>query len=300
MLREDTLYLKLATTHDLVHDASHVMLLDLLHDWNRGPFESFQDLALRGRPKQVTAELLMEKLHAHVGSVHQPTRFKFWRASGSPVRAFEFHAGAHPYTGIFHTQIDLRVEKSWVARNPDTAPRVLRRRFIEIARLIHPFQGHVHDTDDNSTQNIDNPGLLRRGFGIETEGPIALEDNPGRELSRGQFRYCVNWLTLFGPELLGNIAPDLVAASPAASVEPLDIDPGARKRPAELVAERMGDEPAEALRTAPQQWLLLCLGGSPLDAEAQRHTQRAVREHLGFKALAKDQRTMLGYWQKKM
>jgi len=301
MLKEDSIYLKLSTTHDLVYDATHVLLLDQLDDWNTGAFETFQDLAISSRPRPLTLDLLMEKLHSPVGvNIHQPLRFKMWRGRGTPVRSLEFHAGAHPYTGIFHTQVDIRIERDWVARNPEAAPRILERRFKDLARLIHPFQGHVHDTDDNSIQNIGNPRLIKRGFDVDVQGPIALEDNPGRELSRGEFRYCVNWLTLFGPEMLKNLGQERVETAPAARVEELDIDPVARKRPAEVVAERMSGTCATELRDAPQRWHLLSLGGSPLQTSKFRPIQRAVREHLGLKKLAKDQRYMLGYWQKKM
>jgi hypothetical protein len=299
MLREDTVYLKFSTTHDLLHDATAVMLLERLHDWNRQPFEFFQDIGVRGRPKPVTAALILEKLHGPVGEgVHQPMRFKLWREKGSPVRSFELIAGAHPYTGTFQTQIDLRIERSWVARNGITAPRVLESQFRAIAALIHPFQGHAHDTDDNSIQNIDNPRLIKRGFGIDVEGPIDLADNPGRELSRGEHRYAVNWLTLFGPGLLSKFPPELVESAPAETIGALAIDPTSRLRPAEKAAQNMGTEPI-ALRQDPQQWIMIRLGPSPLPAESLRESQRAVRDHLGLRKMAHDERYMLGYWQKK-
>ncbi len=335
MLRENTLFLKLSTHHDLVFDATHAMILELLHDWMGAPFESFQDLTARGKPRPVTGQLLLDALHRGVGQgIHQSLRFKLWRESGCPVRSFEFNAGAHPYTGAFCTQIDIRVEKSWVERNPQTAPRVLRKRLIDLARLTHPFQAHAHDTDDNTIQNVDNLRLLRRGFGLDLTEPVDLSNNPGRELSRGNLRYAVNWLTLFGPELLAQIPPEVVLSAPAGVVTELDIDPDARKRPAEIVAERLAAQPAaphggdphggkphggdphggdphggdpyggdpEDPAPPPKRWLLLSLGDSPLDpdAPAARQAQAALREHLGFKALAKDQRYVLGYWQKKL
>ncbi len=300
MLKDHSIYLRMSTYHDLVHDATHILLLDMLDRWNRGAFEHFQDIGVRGRPRPITAQLLMEQLHERVGQgIHQELRFKVWRSQGAPVRSLEFHAGAHPYTGVFHTRIDVRVERQWFERNPQSAPRVFKRRFKDIAALIHPFQGHAHDTDDNSIQNIDSPALLRRGFGLEVEGPIDLENNPGREIARGQFTYVINWLTLFGPGLLGeHFEAQQVSATPGVAVERLSIDPEARKRPAELVAERMGAAPTD---DAHSQWLMLSLGDSPLESAQpeNRTAQLKAREHLGFAALADSQRYMLGYWQRK-
>lgn len=301
MLADHSVYLRLSTYHDLIYDGTHALILDMLDEWSGGAFEHFQDLAVRGRPREVTAELLMEKVHGLVGEgIHQTSRWRMWREAGSPVRSFEFNAGAHPYTGVFHTTIDIRLERSWFERNPEAAPRVCLRRFKRLAALTHPFQGHVHDTDDNSTQNIDNPALLRRGFGLEVEGPVALEDNPGRELSRGEFRYVINWLTLIGPALLERFPPEALLSAPATEVTELEIDPSSRRTPAEEVARRMGHDP-EALKEGPQRWLMLRLGDSPLgfDNPERRAVQAAVREHLGLREQAHKERYMLGYWQRK-
>lgn len=301
MLKEDTVYLRLTTYHDLVHDATHLMVLELLDEWNRAPFTHYQDLTMRGRPRPLDAQLLVEKLHAPTGrGIHQELRFKLWRETGGPVRSLEFNAGGHPYTGAYHTHLDIRVEKDWFVRNPEVAPRVFTRHFKRLAQMTHPFQAHAHDTDDNSIQNIGNPALLRRGFGLDVEGPIDLAENPGRELSRGEFRYVVNWLTLFGPTLLSQLGPEIVESVPVGTLEALDIDAQARRRPAQIVAERMGADP-DTLEDGPPRWLLLTLGDSPLGAEeaARRDAQRAARDHLGFRALAEKTRYMLGYWQRK-
>ncbi|MBH23835.1 MAG: hypothetical protein CMH57_05070 [Myxococcales bacterium] len=297
-LRENTIYIRLSSYHDLIDDATHVEILHRLDAWNRGPFQHYQNLQMRGRPKALTAEVLLNELHGMVGQgLHRATRFKLWRDEGAPVRSFEVFAGAHPYTGVFHTQIDIRVERSWFERNPTVAPERCRRMMIALTRLTHPFQGHAHDTDDNSIQNIDNPNLLRRGFGVESDEPIELADNPGRETSRGERRYVVNWLTLMGPELIEQVGLERVRSAPAWQVDELDVDPEARKLPGVVIAERMGsEEPQEE----PQRWILLQTAPTPLEPEApeRREAQRQVREHLGFHERARRDR-MMGYWQRK-
>lgn len=295
MLREDTVYLRLSTHHDLVDDATFLEILELLTEWNRRPFGQYTDLALRGRPREVTPELLLGELHSRVGGgLHQILRFRM-TAEDAPVASYEFMAGAHPYTGVFHTSLDIRVRGEWVRRNPEMGPRLLRRRFVEMARLSHPFQGHVHDTDDNAIQNVGDAGLLRRGFGVEVDGPIDLASNPGRELSRGALRYCVNWLTLFGPEMLERVTEEAVSTLPAGQVEQLDIDFSARRTPGQHVAERMG----QTFPDKPTRWWLLQLGPTPTPFSPARGAQRAAREHLRLAELAESERWPLGYWQKK-
>ena len=295
MLREDTIYLRLSTHHDVVDDATFLEVLEILDEWNRHPFDTFTDITLRGRPRPVTPELLLEALHSRVGGgLHQILRFRFHAAEG-PVASYELMAGGHPYTGVFHTAIDIRVRGDWVRRNPEMGPRLLRRRFVELARLTHPFQGHVHDSDDNSIQNAGDAGLLRRGFGVEVEGPIDLAQNPGRELSRGEFRYAVNWLTLFGPALLDRVCLDAVRSIPDGQTERLDIDFGARSTPGQHVAERMGATFPETTR----EWWLLQVGPTPTPFAAQRDAQGRIRDHLCLAELAESERWPLGYWQKK-
>ncbi len=301
MLREHTIYLKFSTFHDLVYDATFLEILELLHTWNHGPFAHYQNLEIRSKPRPVTPGLLLEKLHGLVGQgVHRKMRFKLWNdpKAGGPVRSFELNAGAHPYTGMFQTLLDIRVERDWFVRNPEQAPRVCRKRFDTIAALTHPFQAHAHDTDDNAIQNIDNPGLLRRGFGLEVTEPISLEHNPGREISRGAWRYAINWLTLFGPELANHLGQHQIESLPGEIIVPLPIDPHARKKPIDEVVERMGGElpPLDNYK-----WLLLQLGPTPLAADEPKFRQRQhqAREHLQLRELAARERWKLGYWQRK-
>ncbi len=295
MLSEDTVYLRLSTFHDLIDDATFLEIMEGLVDWNRRPFDHYTDIAMRGRPRPVTPELLLGELHARVGAgLHQIARFRLQSDEG-PVASYEMMAGGHPYTGVFHTTIDIRVRGDWVRRNPEMGPRLLRKRFVELAHQTHPFQGHVHDTDDNSIQNAGDAGLLRRGFGVEVDGPIDLASNPGRELSRGEFRYAVNWLTLFGPALLERVTVEAVQSIPCGNVERLGVDFHARTTPGQHVAERMG----ATFPDKPETWWLLQLGPTPIPFAPYRDAQGRARDHLRYAELAESERWPLGYWQKK-
>lgn len=295
-LREETFYLRLSTYQDLIDDATHLELLERLQELNHGPFQHYQDVLARGRPKPVTGELLMERLHRMVGEgLHQVARFRLWSQGAPVVRSFELNAHAHPYSGRFVTQVDIRLERSWLARNRRPALERTSRLFEELVQMTTPFQGHVHDTDDNSIQNIGQASLLRNGYGLEVQDDVELASNPGREISRGELRYCVNWLTALGPELIERLGgAGVVETAPASTVRALDVDWEARPVLRGTLADRDRDDRPEP------RWLLLALDGDPLEPDgAMRQAQGLVREHLGLARLAHAERYNLGYWQRK-
>lgn len=295
-LCDKSIYMRFSTNHDVVNDATHVELLERLQEWNGRPFSFYRNLAAKGRPRELTVQLLFAELHSRVGAgVHAALRFKVWSDVGTPVRSMELSAGSHPYSGRFVTMVDIRFEREWMQRNLKLAPGNFVERFEELARLLHPFQGHAHDTDDNSIQNIGSAALLRRGYGFEVDGPIDLATNPGREISRAGHRYAVNWLTLFGPEMVEHLGADRIKAVPA-ELRELNIDPNARKTLGEQVAEQMG---APVVKNG--RWLLLRLAADPLNFEApeRRDVQRRVKDALQFEKIAADERWPWGYWQSK-
>jgi len=295
-LRENSIYMRFSTNHDVVNDATHVELLERLQEWNGRPFELYRNVATKGRPRELTAQLIFEELHSAVGTgVHGELRFIVWSAKGSPIRSFELNAGAHPYSGRFQTMVDVRFERDWFENNVEIAPDNFVERFEEVASLLHPFQGHAHDTDDNSIQNIGLASLLRRGYGVEVDEPIDLGSNPGREISRAGHRYAVNWLTLFGPEIIEHLGAERVRSIPG-KLRELRIDPYARKTLGEQVAEEMGEPPIKD-----GKWLLLRLAHNPLnfDNPERRALQRQIREHLELHKLAAQERWPWGYCQTK-
>lgn len=295
-LRENSLYMRFSTHHDVVDDATHVELLERLQEWNGRPFALYQNLGDKGRPRELTAQLLLDELHSRVGEgLHGKLRFRVWSETGTPIRSFEFNAGAHPYSGRFVTMVDIRYEREWMERNRKISPDNFVERFEEVASLLHPFQGHAHDTDDNSIQNIGSASLLRRGYGLEVTEPIDLASNPGREVSRAGHRYVVNWLTLFGPEMVEHLGPQRFEDLPG-ELRELDIDPNARKTLGEQVAEEMGDH-----REKTGKWLLLRLAHDPLsfDDPEIRGKQKTIKERLQLEKIAADERWPWGYWQSK-
>lgn len=294
-LREDTFYIRLSTWRDLVDDATLVEIVERLHELCGRPFELLQDLGARALPRPLTAELMLDRLHSLVGGgLHQLVRLRLSSAQGTPVRSLEINAGPHPYTGAFVTHLDLRVERAWMVRNGASARKRLRKLFEELVALTLPYQAHAHDTDDNAMQNMASASLLKRGYGVEVDPERwSLDTNPGRELSRGAFRYCVNWLTLLGPGLVDHLGVDRVLASPDAEVRELTLAWEGHGVARTTLASRFEEE-----GVAPR-WLLLTLPGDPLDMDALRPAQRAVQEHLGLRELAADERRSFGYWQRR-
>ena len=213
-LRDSSVYIRLSSYQDWVHGAEIVELLSQLDEWNQGPFELFCDELRRGRPKAVTGPLLLDAVHSLVGGgLHQIVRFRLSKSKGRPVRSVTFAAGAHPYSGVFVSQLDVRVERDWVERNGEAAARKLERTLRTWVPLLRPFQAHVHDTDDNSVQNIGSTGLLERGYGVKVDS-VDLASNPGRERVLGEKRFCVNWLTLLGPALIDALGYDTIKGAP--------------------------------------------------------------------------------------
>jgi hypothetical protein len=178
-------------------------------------------------------------------------------------------AGPHPYTGRYRVALDLRVPRALA--QGEAAARRLAALLEALCALCQPATAHAHDADDNSAQNITDPNLLRRGFGVEPpEDPM---DRPGAEVNLGELCYVVNWLTVLGPEQVEDLGGDAhIAATPAPEVRPLG---------------------------AGRWWVRLY--DDPLDAAApaQRAVQRAVAAHWALPALAKAQGPTLAYWSRR-
>lgn len=294
-LREDTFYIRLSTWRDLLDDATLLEALERLHSLNGRPLERLQDLGIRGPVKALTPELLLEKLHSRVGGgLHQLVRLRMESDQGTPLRSLEIHAGPHPYTGAYVTHLDLRLERGWLARNGASARKRTRRLFEELCSLTLPYQGHVHDTDDNAMQNIDSASLIKRGYDVEVPAGWSLATNPGREWSRGAFRYCVNWLTLLGPGLVDHLGyAQVVGLSDVVEVRELPLAWQGHDVARATLASRFEEEAPEP------RWLLLTLPGDPLDPASLRDAQAAVVERLGLRELAADERRSFGYWQRR-
>ena len=51
------------TPIEVFDDATLVEILTMLTEWNRRPFSTYTDLAMRGRPRDATGALLVQALH---------------------------------------------------------------------------------------------------------------------------------------------------------------------------------------------------------------------------------------------
>ena len=272
-LRERTVYFKWSTYADLLHSGELAAVVAGLESLLGAGFTLAQDLGVGRKQRRLSPTSdVASVLSRHVGAgVHVSGRFKLSQAPSDPnlgEETLEVFSGAHPYSGRFRVALDARV-----SRHRFEAPEFVER-FVDWVRAMvtstRPFMAHAHETDDNAIQNISVPRLLKSGFGVDAQGPITLLDNPGVEISRGEFRHVVNWLTVLGPAMIDQLGVDAVRSAPC---------------------------PAEVLGVD-EEHLMLRLYRSPLEAavDANRTRQAETREALGFMPLVQAQGPTMGYW----
>lgn len=269
-LRENTVFFRCSTYEDLLDDARLLDIIEAIQTRLQLPFTTFQDLGAAPRQRPRRPQPLNDHLERVIAQgVHLAARFAL-TAESAPKLRLEIAAGLHPYTGNYRTALDLRVDQAHFAQPAYT------RRFValidHIATRIQPFVGHAHSSDDNSIQNIANAGLLERGFGITTTEPIDVRTRPGREVNRGELRYAINWINLFGPTFVE-----------------------------QLGAERFQELPGGTLQSLPGGTLRLRLYDTPLEADMPEHRefQRALWEHLDFERHVRETSYNFGYWDSK-
>lgn len=264
-LREHTLHLRLATLDDVLDDGRYLRALEALESFAGASFQRMRDLVgvrLPFRDIEGATDALVAG-YAGVG-LHQRARFRL-ESDDARMPSIEVHANSHPYSGRHVTGLDLRVGYATVA-DPDNV-----RGFVDLARDVvtswRPLWAHAHDTDDLAIQNCESVDMLRLGFGVEaTEAD--LEDRPGREWARGEFRYHASWISYYGAEACEKLAGH--------------AEPGAL-------------EAGEAL--ADGRWFRLF--DDPLASDAHRDAQRAHRDAIGYERLAERERWTHGYWQRR-
>lgn len=264
-LRERTVYLKLLVVGDLLDGGEYLRLVRRVEDEVGARFATYRDLVAARAPALPLDGSGAEHLDGWVGGGwNQRARF---RLEGEGVaRTFELNATSHPYTGRFVTQIDVRVANEHFEDAARVASWVAFVR--ETVRRLAPVWAHSHETDDNAIQNCTSARLLELGYGVHVDA-VDMAANPGREQSRAEMRYCANWLTWMGPELVERLAPYREGSPEPA---PEDIDGG---------------------------WLFQ-LYPSPLqaDTDAARNAQRLLRETAGYDRAAKRERWTWGFWQR--
>lgn len=273
-LREHTVYLRCTSWRDLLDEGGVVAtLIDDLEALTGVPFATSQDLGGRRRrpaaplPGRVALEALCG-LGAHAAG-----RVRLASDAPGPAQTLTLVAGEHPYTGRFHTALDLRLPRARF-EEPGFTERFVRWLEASLVPVFEPFVGHAHDTDDTAMANVHSAAMLRSGFGVEPPPGFDPQTSPGREVNRGELRYLASWLMIVGPALQADLGEEAVAGL-ASHVERLS-----EPVPGTLVA-------------------LLTPSPYPADSALMRARQQAVREQLGFDARARASAYALGFWDQK-
>jgi hypothetical protein len=270
-LREDALYLRLSTFQDLLNSAAALRACDLIQDALGVRFTHTQDLGVTRRDRPLSPVPTLAALTALTGQgVNAAAHIKLLSSADPDASPWlDLLCGPHPYTGRYRVALDLRLHKALASR-PQAAAQ-LTHLMASLCDLCAPAAAHAHDADDNTTQNIRDPNLLRRAFGVEP--PDDPDDRPGMEVNLGELRYVVNWLTALGPEQVEALGgPDHLRATPCPLAQPL-----------------------------PNGGWLFQLYDDPLScaSPSSRAIQRAVALHWDLPQLARAQGPTLAYWNRK-
>lgn len=264
-LRERTVYLKLLVVGDLLDGGEYLRFVHRAENELGASFMSFRDLVATRAPAYPLDEGGAARLEAFAGGGwNQRARFRL-EGEGA-ARSLELNATSHPYTGRYVTQVDLRAANEHF-EDPDAVERWVEM-VRETIRELNPVWAHSHETDDNAIQNCHSARMLALGYGVSVDD-VDVTTNPGREQSRAEMRYCANWLTWMGPELVERLAPY-------------------RDDPPEPPPEEIGGG-----------WLFR-LYATPLQAHTDeaREAQRQLRETAGFDRAAARERWTWGFWQR--
>ena len=262
-LREHAIYIKLVSRIDGINEGVFVDTVRQMEALSGAPFEEFRDLGGTRLPPKPMSPSGERPYDRYVGMGFHPT-VRFSLHGPGLVRSVSFNAGLHPYSGVYVVQLDARVD----AQSALSSPEPIREAARQLVDSWNPLTLHVHDVDDDAIQNIDNPRLLELGYGIRTS--VELEARPGREASRGQFRFAVNWVTYFGDETLNLLG----------------------------LAERES-WPVTSERLPVGRLFLLAESPTEIGSDAFRDRQRALRTALNFDALIEEDRRSFSYWKRK-
>ena len=266
-LRQDALYVRATTMTDVLDAGIHLQLATSLEELTGARWATFQDLARPRMPVQALETRRAALLDAHKGAgFHQSARWVLAAEDGGPLRTFEVHAGLHPYSGVYVTQLDARLDARWADAHADEVA-ALARTWVS---WLEPLSLHVHDVDDHAIQNCASAAMLKLGYGVEVE-TVDLAANPGRERHRGQYRFCTDWITYYGPETVALIER-------------------------EGVLERWTHPPEQL---AGGWWFRLYERPLQADSVQGRAVQQTVRDETAFDRVVQKDRRIWGYWQRK-
>lgn len=258
------MYIKLVTYEDVLDAGRHLEAIATLEALTGEVFVRYRDLSGTRMPFEPLEGNREALLGAHVGAgFHQTARFRV-ESDGPALRSLELNAGLHPYSGVYTTLLEARLDARFVASR--------RAAFVAlfddwVARLT-PITAHAHDCDDDALQNIANPRLAELGYGRAM--PAEPERRPGREAVRGQFRYATTWLSHYGREALA------VLGEPGADLGEFDV-----REVRDGVTIRLVDDP------------------SSVSEEQLRALQVKLRAALALDAMVARDRRNYAYWKKK-
>jgi|GEM_PF-6567281 len=268
-MREHQMFLKWTSGRDILDDGTLITWIDTLEDTMGQAFAQWRPLGRPGKPNPWTLQARLDQLDALVGGgTNQELRIRWIAApNDAGIAYFNVQATLHPYTGRYVAACELRLETK-VFEDSD-AVEFWSNLLQQWAHQSEALSAQLHDADDDAIQNVSNAGVLRIGYGIDVD-EVDVAKNPGRETSRGEYRYVVNWLSFYNADMrkaLGHPTVDVPG------VKTWEKDDG----------------------------LWLQLSESPLHPENPtiRERQRLVREQLGIEKLAQKQQRSFGFWQKK-
>lgn len=268
-MREHQVFLKWTCGRDVLDDGTLITWVDALEDAMEQPFAQWKSLARPGKPAPWDLHARLEELDALVGGgINQELRIRWIAAPNEAgVEYFNVQATLHPYTGRYVTACELRLKQS--VFEDDAAIDRWSNILQEWAHQGEALSAQLHDADDDAIQNVSNAGVLRLGYGIDVD-EVDVSKNPGRETSRGEYRYVVNWLSFYSEDMCNALGKPNV-----------DVD---------------------GVRTWTRDgglWVQLSDRPLPPDDPTVRARQQHVREQLNIEALAKKQQRSFGFWQRK-
>lgn len=268
-MREYQVFLRWTCGRDIIDDATLVDWVDAIEAKMEQPFVQWMPLGTPGQPATWNAAARLDLLDGRIGQgSNQQLRMRLIAAPNpAQIDYFDIQATMHPYTGRYVTSCELRLKQTAFEDAATTA--FWTERLQEWASQGAALSAHLHEADDDAIQNVSSAGVLKLGYGIDVES-VDVANNPGRETSRGEYRYVVNWLSYFGEEMRNELRQPEIAVE---GVTTWEADGG--------LWIRLSDSPQNP------------------DAPATRERQAAVRDQLGLQALADRQRRAFGFWQKK-
>lgn len=267
-LRTDQVFMRFSWAGNVLAQGGHHELIEDAEQTLGVQFSYIKNVARRTDFRELTDERRVEWIPEFLADEAHPILNVSLRAGQgeNPIQLTLF-AGPHPYTGRYVVQYELLMPRKAFEEAGVSDEWV--RLFRGYAERWDAICGHMHDADDNSIQNTVSAGMLKLGFGVEVD-EVNLAENPGREISRGEFRFAINWLNYFGPEMVARMT------------------------------RFMDGEPPESVEKLGDGWFIR-LADTPLTAATEdvRQLQGTLRESLAIPAATEENARAFGFWQRK-